>query len=309
VGGYAQPFVASVSIAVGSGQSGSLGGVRHRPFRFGVSGRGESLAEWRDFARKAEDLGYSTLLLPDHFGPQYAPLIALGVAAQTTRSLRFGTLVLDNDFRHPAVLAKEAATLDVLTDGRFELGIGTGSRPEDNEQSGIPLDPPVVRYERIVETIRIVKSFFVDDSVTFKGQHYEVSGLRGYPKPVQRPHPPLVMGARGPRMLRLAAKEADIIGVMGSDESAVERMKIIRSTAGERYAQLEFNTLYLRVQVDGKPATGVPQFAGMEGLVGSKSQIVEYLQQRREALDVSYVAVIGTALDAFGPIVAELAGT
>jgi probable F420-dependent oxidoreductase len=283
--------------------------VPHRRFRFGVSGRGDTLARWRDFARKAEDLGYSTLLLPDHFGPQLAPLIALGVAAQATRTLRFGTLVLDNDFRHPAVLAKEAATLDLLSDGRFELGVGTGSRPEDNEQSGIPLDPPGVRYERIVETIRIVKSFFADDIVTYEGKHYQVSGLRGYPKPVQQPHPPLLMGASGPRMLRLAAKEADIIGVMGPDESAGERMALVRDAAGDRYAQLEFNALYLRVQVDGHPTTGVPEFSSMSGLVGSKSEIVEYLQRRRDTLEVSYIVVIGTAIDAFAPVVAELAGT
>jgi probable F420-dependent oxidoreductase len=283
--------------------------VPHRPFRFGVSGRGDSLAQWEDFARKAEDLGYSTLLLPDHFGPQFAPLIALGVAAQATHTLRFGTLVLDNDFRHPTVLAKEAATLDVLTEGRFELGIGTGSSTADNEQSGIPLDPPAARYERLVETICIVKSFFVDDAVTFKGQHYQVSGLRAFPKPVQRPHPPLLMGARGPRMLRLAAKEADIIGVMGPDESAAERLALIRATAGERYARLEFNALYLRVQVDGQPRTSLPEFSNMNGLTGSRSEIVEYLQRRRETLDVSYIAVIGTAIDAFAPVVAELAGT
>lgn len=281
----------------------------HRPFRFGVSGRGDSLAQWRDFARKAEDLGYSTLLLPDHFGPQFAPLIALGVAAQATRTLRVGTLVLDNDFRHPSVLAKEAATLDVLTEGRFELGIGTGSSPADNEQTGIPLDPPAARYERIVETISILKSFFVDDTVTFKGRHYQISGLRAFPKPLQRPHPPLLMGARGPRMLRLAAKKADIIGVMGPDESAAERLELVRATAGDRYAQLEFNALYLRVQVDGQPASSVPEFPTMQGLTGSKSQIVEDLQRRREKLDVSYIAVIGTAIDAFAPVVAELAGT
>jgi probable F420-dependent oxidoreductase len=282
--------------------------VHHRPFRFGVSGRGDTLAQWRDFARKAEDLGYSTLLLPDHFGPQFAPLIALGVAAQATRTLRFGTLVLDNDFRHPAVLAKEAATLDVLTEGRFELGIGTGSRPEDNEQAGIPLDPPVARYERIVETIRILKSFFADDSVTFDGRHYHVSGLRGYPKPVQQPSPPLLMGASGPRMLRLAAREADIIGVMGPDESASERMALVRAAAGERYAHLEFNTLYLRVQVDGQPSTSIAEFSHLAGLSGSRSEVIEYLERRRETLDVSYVAVIGTAIDAFAPVVAELAG-
>jgi probable F420-dependent oxidoreductase len=287
----------------------NLEAVPHRPFRFGVTGRGDSLAQWRDFARKAEDLGYATLLLPDHFGPQLAPLIALSVAAQATRTLRLGTLVLDNDFRHPAVLAKEVATLDLLTDGRFELGIGTGSAPADNEQIGIPLDPPATRYERIVEMIQILKSFFADDTVTFNGRHYQISGLRGFPKPVQRPHPPLLMGARGPRMLRLAAKQADIIGVMGPDESASERLEVVRAAAGDRYAQLEFNALYLRVQVDGQPSTSLPQFSAMEGLTGSKSEIIEHLQRRRELLDVSYVAVIGTAIDAFAPVVAELNGT
>src|SRR5437762_503715 len=117
------------------------------------------------------------------------------------------------------------------------------------------------------------------------------------------------MGASGPRMLRLAAKEADIIGVMGPDESAGERMALVRDAAGDRYAQLEFNALYLRVQVDGNPTTGVPEFSSMSGLVGSKSEIVEYLQRRRDTLEVSYIVVIGTAIDAFAPVVAELAGT
>lgn len=283
--------------------------MAHRPFRFGVTGRGESLGQWRDFARKAEDLGYSTLVLPDHFGPQLAPLVALGVAAQASSTLRFGTLVLDNDFRHPTMLAKEAATLDLLTEGRFELGIGTGSMPVDNEQTGIPLDPPAARYERMVETIRILKSFFTQERVSFNGRHYQVNGLLGYPKPCQRPHPPLLMGARGPRMLRLAAREADIIGVMGDDASAAEGMELVRTTAGERFAQLEFNALYLRVQVDGEPTISGQQFSHMPGLSGSRSEIAELLQRRRETLDVSYIVVIGTAIDAFAPIVAQLAGT
>jgi probable F420-dependent oxidoreductase len=175
-----------------------------RPFRFGVSGRGDTIAQWREFARKAEDLGYAALVLPDHFTRQFAPLPALAAAAQVTTRLRFGTEVLDNDFRHPAVLAKEAATLDVMTDGRFELGIGTGSRDDDNRETGIPLDPPGVKVERMKETLAILKAFFTQDSVTFKGTHYQLGNLLAYPKPVQRPHMPILMGARSPRMLRLA---------------------------------------------------------------------------------------------------------
>jgi probable F420-dependent oxidoreductase len=283
--------------------------VPTRPFRFGVTGRGDTLARWRDFAHKAEDLGYSTLLLPDHFGPQLAPLLALGVAAQTTRTLRFGTLVLDNDFRHPAVLAKEAATLDLLTEGRFELGIGTGSMPADNQQIGLPLDPPAVRFERMVETLGILKSFFAEETVTFQGRHYRISGLRGYPKPIQQPHPPILMGARGPRMLRLAARQADIIGVMADPNGTRrERMALVRAQAGERYPRLEFNVLYLRVQVDGQPNPSSPEYPGLPSLIGSRSELVDQLQHQRDAFDISYVVVIGTAIDAFAPVVAQLAG-
>ena len=116
--------------------------MNDRKFRFGVSGRGETLSQWRDFARKAEDLGYSSLDLPDHFSRQLSPLLALVTAGQVTSRLRFATTMLDNDFRHPVMLAKEAATVDLLTEGRFELGIGTGSQPRDNEQSGIPSTRP-----------------------------------------------------------------------------------------------------------------------------------------------------------------------
>src|SRR3954452_7724480 len=188
----------------------------HRPFRFGVSGRGTTQAEWREFARRAEALGYSSLLLPDHFYRQLSPIVALAAAAQSTRTLRLGTLVLDNDFRHPAAMAKDVATLDSLSDGRFELGIGTGSIPADNERTGIPFDPPGVRYERLTETLAILKAHFgPDELVTFTGKHYQVKDLPAFPKPVQS-HVPLMLGARGPRMLRLAGREADIIGVMGS---------------------------------------------------------------------------------------------
>jgi probable F420-dependent oxidoreductase len=285
-------------------------GTSARPFRFGVTGRGETLAQWQDFARKAEDLGYSSLLLPDHFGPQFAPLLALGVAAQATTRLRFGTLVLDNDFRHPVMLAKEAATLDLLSEGRFELGIGTGSQPRDNEQAGLPLDPPGTRVERIVETLAILKQFFEPgrETVDYQGKHYQVRELRAYPKPVQQPRPPILMGASGARMLRIAAREADIMGVMGQPDSLEEKMAVVREAAGERYGQIEFNTLYMRVQVDGQPASSGPAFPGIPSVVGSKEQIVEQLLAQRERMDVSYAVIIGTGIDAFAPIVARLNG-
>ena len=278
-----------------------------RPFRFGVSGRGNTLAEWRDFARKAEDLGYASLVLPDHFSRQLAPLPALTAAAQATSRLRLGTLVLDNDFRHPAALAKEAATLDLLSEGRLELGVGTGSQPADNERTGLPLDPPGVRYDRFVELLEILKACFSEESVTFAGKHYQLKDLPAYPKPVQA-HVPLMMGARGPRMLRLAAREADIIGIMGGPgEDHAAQLELVRSAAGARFDGIEFNSLYLNVQVDGQPEAGGPA-SPLPGLVGSRDQIVEQLQARREQFLVSYVVVVGSAIDAFAPVVARLAG-
>ena len=283
-----------------------------RKFRFGVSGRGETLTQWRAFARKAEDLGYSTLDLPDHFSRQLAPLLALVAAGQVTTRLRFATTMLDNDFRHPVMLAKEAATVDLLTEGRFELGVGTGSQPRDNEQAGIPLDPPGVRVDRMKEVLQILKLYFgSQETLSFTGKHYQINDLTAYPKPVQQPMP-IMMGARGDRMLRLAAREADIIGVMAGGEgpgaSLAEKMAVIRKAASDRYDQIEFTQLFFNVQVDGQPPVGPAAQLRGPGLVGSRDQIVEQLLKEREENDISYVMVIGTDIDAFAPVVAKLAG-
>ena len=283
--------------------------MAHRRFRFGVSGRGDTLAQWKDFARKAEDLGYSSLDLPDHFARQFAPLPALVTAAQVTTRLRFATTMLDNDFRHPAMLAKEAATVDLLTEGRFELGIGTGSQPRDNEMTGLPFDPPGVRVERIQELLQILKLHFgKQEMIDFAGQHYQIKELPAYPKPVQQPMP-IMMGARGPRMLRLAAREADIIGILpglGGPGGLAEQMAVIRKAAGDRYDSIEFTRLHFDVQVDGKPER---TNAGRgPSLAGSRDEIVEQLEKLREEHDVSYIMVIGPVIDAFAPVVAKLSG-
>jgi alkanesulfonate monooxygenase SsuD/methylene tetrahydromethanopterin reductase-like flavin-dependent oxidoreductase (luciferase family) len=179
--------------------------------------------------------------------------------------------------------------------------------PADNDKTGIPFDAPGVRYERLTETLAILKALFgPDESVTFTGKHYQVKDLTAWPKPAQK-HVPLMLGARGPRMLRLAAREADIIGIMGgggADHAA--QLQIVREAAGERFDQIEFNALYLQVQVDGQPESAAP--SNLPGLVGSRDQIIEKLLADREQYLVSYVAVIGTAIDAFAPIVARLAG-
>jgi probable F420-dependent oxidoreductase len=277
-----------------------------RPFRFGVSGRGATFAEWRDFARKAEALGYATLVLPDHFARQLAPIPALIAAAQVTTTLRLGTLVLDNDFRHPASLAKELATLDLLSQGRLELGIGTGSNPHDNQQAGIPLNPPGVRYERLTETLAILDACFNNDEVNFQGKHFQLTEFVSYPRPVQA-HVPLMLGARGPRMLRLAGRHADIVGVMGGPETNhAEQLDVVRAAAADRFESIEFNQLYLQVNIDGQ-ASGVPR-SNLPALTGSRDQVVEHLLAVRERELVSYVVVVGTAIDAFAPIVARLNG-
>jgi probable F420-dependent oxidoreductase len=281
--------------------------MNNRPFRFGVSGRGDSFAEWRDFARKAEALGYSTLVLPDHFARQLAPIPGLIAAAQVTSSIRVGTLVLDNDFRHPASLAKELATLDLLSEGRLELGIGTGSNPHDNEQAGIPLSPPGARYERLTETLGILDACFNNDEVNVQGKYFQLTNFMSYPRPVQTPVP-LMLGARGPRMLRLAGRRADIIGIMGGPETNhAEQLDIVRAAAGERFDAIEFNQLYLQVSVDGHESGAVR--SNLPALSGSCEEIVEKLSAERERTLVSYVVVVGTVIDAFAPVVARLNGT
>ncbi len=197
---------------------------------------------WRQRARRHDgavaDLGYSSFDIPDHFTRQFSPLLALVAAGQATSSIRLATTMLCNDFRHPIMLAKEAATADVLTDGRFELGVGTGSRPDDLTEAGLPVDTAGVKVERITEVLSILKLYYGgEERISYVGKHYQIKDLEAYPKPVQRPMP-IMMGARGNRMLRLAAREADIIGVMmGGDEPAGDlsaKMAVVREAADWR---------------------------------------------------------------------------
>jgi probable F420-dependent oxidoreductase len=308
--------------------------VTNRKFRFGVLTSGaESLAAWRDTARKAEDLGYSTLLVADHFGRQLAPIPALVSAADATRKLRVGTFVLDNDFRHPAALAKEAATVDLLTDGRLELGIGAGWNPADYNKTGLEFEPAGVRVSRLEEALHIVKAFFEGGSVTFHGRYYRVEGLDALPLPAQKPRPPIMLGAAGRRMLALAAKEADILnfpdrpshGVSTAGNPALgitveEQMTIVREAAGKRYAHLELSSLCIpRITdqvadtMDGlaKLMQTTPDIVrAMPGaLVGSLDAITQKLQANRQRFDLSYPVIPGAALNDMAPVVARLAGT
>jgi probable F420-dependent oxidoreductase len=322
--------------------------VNRRKFRFGVAaGAPESAAAWQELARKAEDLGYSTLLLADHMGRTVAPLPALVAAAAVTTRLRVGTQVLANDFRNPAILAKEIATIDLLTEGRVELGIGTGwpagspTGDADSAQTGIPFVDAGTRVGRLAEAVQIIKAFLAGDQpVTFRGRHYQVEGLVPMPRPVQRPRPPIMVAGAGPRILKLAAREADIVnlaprppilgrtarGSVGFGLTMAESLAIVREAAGERYAGLELCVFSNNPSAGNPSITDDPEplFARLAGemqvtrdavfampatLIGSVEAIVERIQAHREQYDISYRVIPGYAIDAFAPIVAELAGT
>ncbi len=308
-----------------------------RTFRFGVQlHTATSGPEWADLARRAEDLGYSTLFLPDHFGDQLAPVPALMAAADATTDLRVGTLVFDNDYKHPVVLAKECATLDVLSGGRFELGIGAGWMNTDYEQSGIAMDKPKVRVDRMEEAIAVLKQAFADGPQDFAGEHYRITGYDGLPKPAQRPHPPFLIGGGAKRVLSIAGREADIVGInpsipngavdsdaakTGLAEFTDQKLAWVREAAGDRYPDLELNMLqFACIVTDDRqgtleamaPAFGVSPEDVAEyphAMVGSIEQICDDLERRRQRWDVSYVVVQGDAMEAMAPVVAKLAGT
>ena len=222
-----------------------------RPFRFGIqASAAASRAAWIEIARKVEDLGYAALTVADHLDDQFATTPALMAAADATSTIRLGALVYANDYHHPVMLAKEAATLDLLSDGRLELGLGAGWQVEDYEQSGIPFDPPGVRIARLAEAVTVIKGLLSDEPCTFAGDHYRVTAMRGTPTPLQRPHPPILIGGGGRRVLTLAAREADIIGLnidmrsghidehagpTATADSTDQKLDWIREAAGDHY--------------------------------------------------------------------------
>ena len=310
--------------------------VVERPFRFGVqvsqTGSGE---DWTAKAGRVEALSYSALVMPDHVAGCLAFGPALAAAAAVTRRLRLGTLVLANDLRQPALVAKEAATLDLLSGGRLELGLGAGWMRDDYSQTGIPFDPPGVRVSRLEESIQIIEALFADGPVTFQGRHYAVTDLEGYPKPVQRPHPPFVMGGGGKRMLGIAAREAATVDLVpkslpdgsGLDiadatAAAMERkVGWVRDAAGERFAELELSVLLQRLVITGDAARATEELSREwepmtpeevvecpYALIGTVDQIVETLRARRTRWGISRVVVFERDMTAFAPIVARLAG-
>jgi probable F420-dependent oxidoreductase len=300
--------------------------------------RAESHAQYRDAARKWEDLGYSTLFVPDHFVDHpLAPIPAMAMVAEATERLRVGSLVLGNDYKHPVVLAREAATLDLLSEGRLELGVGAGWMTADYEHAGLPLDRPGVRVERLAESLTVLKGLFSDQPFSFKGKHYEITDLDGSPKPVQRPGPPIIVGGGGQRVLSLAAREADIVGINAnlrrgeaqhpdaaqslSAAATDQKLDWVRSAAGPRFDDLEIQQYagFVFFTDDRQslaeamaPAFDVTPEVALEtpiALVGTAEQMIDDLTARRERWQMTYVVVDDAVADQFAPIVARLAGT
>jgi len=317
---------------------------RPKPFRFsiqasappgGFTGTAADGPAWRDLARRTEELGYSSLTIADHLDEQFAATPAIVSAAEATTTLLIGTLVWCNDYHHPAVLAKEAATIDVLSGGRLEFGIGAGWMTSDYAQAGITLDRPGVRIDRMAEAITIIKGLFGTGPVDFTGEHYAITGLEGTPKPVQA-RVPFLIGGGGRKVLTIAAREADIIGInvaLGAGvidasagpnataEATEEKLRWIAEAAGDRYDDLELQTrVHLAVVTDDResfadavaPALGLTGPQALESphaLAGTVEQLCDTIVERRERWGLSYVTVGVDAIDAMAPVVARLAGT
>jgi hypothetical protein len=308
----------------------------HRGFRFGVqASRATTAREWADLARRAEANGYDVLTMPDHFTDQLAPVPALMAAADATTDLRVGALVFDNDYKHPVVLAKELATIDLLSEGRLEIGLGAGWMISDYEEAGIPYDSPKVRIDRFVEGLKIIKGTMGEGPYSFSGDHYTVTNYNGQPKPLQKPCPPVLIGGGGKRVLTIAAREADIVGINGTLHAGVigteavatmtadavdAKVDIVAEAGAHRLADIEMNIRTFFVKVTDDRAGMINAVAGMFkipaeliedspfGLIGSVDSIIESIHAARERWGFSYFIVGGENIEEIAPVVAALKG-
>jgi probable F420-dependent oxidoreductase len=302
-----------------------------RPFRFGISvyESFNQADELLDLARRAESVGYSSVLVGDHL-VEYDPpsIVALAWAAAQTETLRFGTLVLGNDFRHPAVLAKDAAQLDIVSGGRFELGLGAGWLRGDYDALGLTYDEPRVRVDRLAEALTIIKSCWAGEPFEFSGEHYTIGDYAA--RPARNPPPPIIVGGGSPRVLRLAGQEADIVGIHPStarsdfvtdtqEERTLKKIEWVREGAGARFDELELMVAFDGAITDDREAAAAG-FAADAGasiadtlastalLIGSVEEVCEDLRARREALGISYVVFGWKEYEEFAPVVERLAG-
>ncbi len=316
--------------------------VSRHPFRFGVFAHNTSprFDDLINLAHKVESLGYSTLVLPDHLGDQFAPAAALAAIAAVTSTLRLGSFVFCNDFRHPAILAKEIASLDVISRGRFEPGLGAGWLISEYGQAGISFDRPGIRIERMEESLSILKGLWSGKPYSFAGKHYTITNMRGLPEPVQRPHPPVLMGGTGKRMLSVAARHADIVGLATrerkdrvgehmndgidiTDTTAValaQKVAWVQQAADDHFDQLEINIQCMVITVTPERthvAEHLAQHFGASSahilstpyfLVGTVDEISHDLTFYRERFGISYYVILEEYMEEFAPVVEKMSG-
>ena len=311
--------------------------LKERAFRFGVQLTGaESRKAWIDKAKRAESLGYSVVTIVDHMGDQLAPMPALTALAMSTTSIRLGPMVLANDWRNPLLVAREAATLDWLSNGRLELGIGAGWLTTDYEQLGIAYDRPGVRVERMMEALMLIRDLLSGERVNHSGPHYRLTNASCFPRPVQRPHPPLVVGGGSQRLLTFAGQLADVINVhtnLGaeqvvgdqsradiSSEAARRRFDWVREGAGSRLHQIELGLRIFAASVTNRPDAAAEELGrrwrlsaaelleSPYALVGSLDHITEGLLKRRQEFGATYFTWNEPEMEKMAPIVERLAG-
>jgi len=304
-----------------------------RPFRFAVTARwARGGTRWREFARRAEAQGYDVLLVTDHMGPQLAPIPALMAAADATERLRVGSFVFSNDYRNLLMRAKEMTTIDAISVGRVELGIGAGWSVPDYRQMGIPYDPPAQRVARLEEAVPLLDRLLREEVVTHHGTHYTLNEARILPRPTQKPRPPFMIGGGGARVLKLAATQADIVSfapslnasgrprprslTMGGLRDRVTRFD--RQAAGRDVeknvwlfdAGVSDNSRSFRraaATIAKRSANALVRSPFM--LYGTRASLRSLLREMRDDLGISYISVPGQAMDEFAPIVQELRGS
>ncbi|HVU71630.1 MAG TPA: TIGR03621 family F420-dependent LLM class oxidoreductase [Mycobacteriales bacterium] len=311
--------------------------AHERRFRFAAQAMtAGSAKDWAALARQVEDMGFSALTMPDHFTTQLAPVPALMAAADATTTLRLGTMVFGNDYRHPRLLAQECATLDLLSDGRLEVGLGAGWMKSDYDATGLRYDEPKVRVDRFEESIAALKGLWSGQPYSSNGAHYTFTDDVLHPAPVQKPHPPLVIGGGGKRVLSIAAREADIVGInpnlrggTGGPEvspdltpaATTRKLGWVKEAAGDRYADLEITMLcgFAMETDDVAPvANGMANMFGVTPeealhvpvmLIGTIDAMCDELRRRREEWDVSYIVFEAGTWERMGEVVSRLAGT
>jgi probable F420-dependent oxidoreductase len=313
--------------------------IGEKTFRFGVVGCGATAKEYAECALRAERFGYSVFLTPDHLDvggrhlTSLSAIPALAYAAAVTNTIRLGTSVINHDFHLPAVLAREIASLDILSEGRIELGLGAGWAEYEYEWAGLSFDPPRLRVDRFEEYVAVVKSLLSPGETSFEGEFFKINEMPG----PSRPRPPLMIGGTGRRMLRTAVREADIVGInlnaviAGTAERMDERIEWVREAAGGDLASVEINNIVGTVVVeDGDPEELIARelrlqkergldfmTAGMSrsevlespvSLVGSVDSVVSELEGWRSRWGVSYLIVAAPVMEALAPVVRQLTG-